>query len=115
MLIEATVLLLAAIATLVVRYRGRSSRLLQVIRRDGGVYYLALAGKSCLHLSYAGADAGEVIRLGSAIVSTPGVMKVRVSNHPQVPLSEKRYTQPGQSDGNPGIMYVHVTSLPSAD
>lgn len=39
-----TVLLVVAIATFIVRYKGRSGRLVQVMRRDGGVYYIALAG-----------------------------------------------------------------------
>lgn len=39
-----TVLLVVAIATFIVRFKGLSGRLIQVMRRDGGAYYIALAG-----------------------------------------------------------------------
>jgi hypothetical protein len=32
------------VITLAVRYRGQGGRLIQVLRRDGGVYYLSLLG-----------------------------------------------------------------------
>ena len=35
------------VITLAVRYKGQSGRLIQVIRRDGGVYYLSLLGMPC--------------------------------------------------------------------
>ncbi|KAJ3516851.1 hypothetical protein NMY22_g14109 [Coprinellus aureogranulatus] len=50
-------LLLLAIVTLVLRYRGQNGRLVQIIRRDGGLYYIALAA----------------IRLVNTIVTTPAL------------------------------------------
>jgi hypothetical protein len=43
------VLAILGIATLIVRYKGTGSRLLQVIRRDGGVHYLSLLGGRTLN------------------------------------------------------------------
>ena len=40
------VLLVTAITTLFRRYKGENGRLLRVIRRDDGAYYLTLAGQS---------------------------------------------------------------------
>ncbi|KAJ3546290.1 hypothetical protein NMY22_g2116 [Coprinellus aureogranulatus] len=54
------VLLLVAVVTLAVRYRGRNHRLLQVLRRDGGIYYVVIAA----------------IRLAHAIISTPRIIPV---------------------------------------
>jgi hypothetical protein len=42
-----TVLALLGIVTLVTRYKGQGNRLVQVIRRDGGLHYLLLIGWSC--------------------------------------------------------------------
>jgi hypothetical protein len=39
-----TVLALLGIVTLVIRYKGQDGRLIQVIRRDGGLHYLSLLG-----------------------------------------------------------------------
>lgn len=38
------VLLILVVATLIGRYRGQQGRLVQVIRRDAALYYIALAG-----------------------------------------------------------------------
>lgn len=40
-----TVLLILAIITVTVRYKGHNGRLFEVIRRDGGLYYITLAGQ----------------------------------------------------------------------
>ncbi|KAJ3529338.1 hypothetical protein NMY22_g9037 [Coprinellus aureogranulatus] len=56
--VTTAVLSLLAGVALVVRYRGHNGRLVQVLRRDGGLYYIALAG----------------IRFGLAIVRTPAIL-----------------------------------------
>ena len=43
------VLALVGAVTLVYRYKGQNGRLVQIIRRDGGVHYLSLLGWSCQH------------------------------------------------------------------
>ncbi|TEB28628.1 hypothetical protein FA13DRAFT_774572 [Coprinellus micaceus] len=59
-LVTTTLLSLMGVITLAVRYRGQGGRLIQVLRRDGGVYYLSLLA----------------IRLAEAIVRTPTVVSV---------------------------------------
>ena len=39
------VLLLLAVSTVFLRYRGHKGRLIHIIRRDGGLYYVTLAGE----------------------------------------------------------------------
>ncbi|KAJ3548141.1 hypothetical protein NMY22_g1375 [Coprinellus aureogranulatus] len=55
----AVLFLLAGVA-LIVRYQGHNGRLVQVLRRDGGLYYIALAG----------------IRFGLAITRTPAILAI---------------------------------------
>lgn len=43
-----SVLFIIAIATLIVRYRGSYGQLVPVLRRDGGLLYIALAGPCLL-------------------------------------------------------------------
>ncbi|KAJ3545572.1 hypothetical protein NMY22_g2378 [Coprinellus aureogranulatus] len=52
------VLLLLAAATLIVRYKGRSGRVVHVLRRDGGIHYVSLAG----------------LRFVQAVVNTPAIL-----------------------------------------
>ncbi|KAJ3538435.1 hypothetical protein NMY22_g5170 [Coprinellus aureogranulatus] len=70
-------LIILALATIVLRYRGQNGRFIQVLRRDGGIYYLALAGQSII-TSHSGTHAPtpihEAIRLADAIVNTPGIL-----------------------------------------
>ncbi|KAJ3522075.1 hypothetical protein NMY22_g12042 [Coprinellus aureogranulatus] len=54
------VLFLLAGAALVVHYKGNEGRLVRVLRRDGGLYYIALAG----------------IRFGQAITRTPAILAI---------------------------------------
>lgn len=82
-------LMLLAIATLVIRYRAQRGRLIHVIRRDGGLYYLTVAGAL---------DAGwgfslirfklwilhPATRLVAAVVTTPTVVPV------SLPIYRKR-------------------------
>lgn len=42
------VLLILVVGALIVRYKGHSGRLVRVIRRDGGLCYIALAGEPLL-------------------------------------------------------------------
>ncbi|KAJ3529340.1 hypothetical protein NMY22_g9040 [Coprinellus aureogranulatus] len=53
-------LFLLAGATLIVRYKGHNGQLIRVLRRDGGLYYITLAG----------------IRFGQAITRTPAVIAI---------------------------------------
>ncbi|KAJ3528088.1 hypothetical protein NMY22_g9546 [Coprinellus aureogranulatus] len=57
----AAILLLAG-ATLIVRYKGHKGRLIQVLRRDGGLYYIIFAG----------------MRFGMALTDTPAIMTIVV-------------------------------------
>ncbi|KAJ3523385.1 hypothetical protein NMY22_g11462 [Coprinellus aureogranulatus] len=52
------VLFLLAVTAIVVRYKGHSGRLVNVLRRDGGLYYIALAS----------------IRFGVTLTSTPAIL-----------------------------------------
>ncbi|KAJ3509491.1 hypothetical protein NMY22_g16270 [Coprinellus aureogranulatus] len=56
-----TVLLVLAVICVVVRYKGHSGRLVNIIRRDGGLYYLAVAG----------------VRFTQSIMDTPTITQAR--------------------------------------
>ncbi|KAJ3530831.1 hypothetical protein NMY22_g8412 [Coprinellus aureogranulatus] len=56
-----TVLLVLAVICVVVRYKGHSGRLVNIIRRDGGLYYLAVAG----------------VRFTQSIMDTPTITRAR--------------------------------------
>lgn len=78
------VLLVLAIATLIVRYKGHSGGLIQVLRRDGGLYYVALAGQCRnLRLDSLFDECNETTcianRFGRALVDTPAIVPVRVT------------------------------------
>lgn len=50
------VLLVLAIVTIAIRYKGHNGKLVQVLRRDGGAYYLALAGQLDTLIQIVGQD-----------------------------------------------------------
>ncbi|TEB28590.1 hypothetical protein FA13DRAFT_1735433 [Coprinellus micaceus] len=70
-LVATALLALLGVFALVVRYKGQGGRLVQVIRRDGGLHYLSLL----------------VIRMASAIIQTPAVVGIpEFDASPMLPL-----------------------------
>ncbi|KAJ3546258.1 hypothetical protein NMY22_g2122 [Coprinellus aureogranulatus] len=69
-------LLLLALATFAIRYRGQSGPLFQVLRRDGGLYYIALAGQFSSFPDFYTRKVliDAALRFGLAIVSTPAIL-----------------------------------------
>ncbi|KAJ3540892.1 hypothetical protein NMY22_g4110 [Coprinellus aureogranulatus] len=64
-------MLLLAVVTLIMRYRGHAGRLVRVLRRDDGIYYIAVAGIRFgqaihnKHTCYTGAEQKGHKRMGS--------------------------------------------------
>ena len=76
------VLALLGIVALVTRYRRRGNRLVQVVRRDGGLHYLTLLGK--FHVSsavYPFKTCTKVVRVVTAVLQTPSAFPVRYSRY----------------------------------
>ena len=74
-------LALLGVVTLVVRYKGQGGRLVQTIRRDGGVHYLSLIGQSCRpaltpRVTDSSRPWSKAIRMTLAIVRTPTIVAV---------------------------------------
>ncbi|KAJ3546852.1 hypothetical protein NMY22_g1886 [Coprinellus aureogranulatus] len=80
------VLLLLAGAALVVRYKGHKGHLVQVLRRDGGLYYIVLAG---IRLAGAMTRTPAIMSL-SQLDSNPGVIVLDASSFVVVPILAQR-------------------------
>ncbi|KAJ3528650.1 hypothetical protein NMY22_g9322 [Coprinellus aureogranulatus] len=79
------VLFLLAGATMILRYKGHNGQLIKVLRRDGGLYYLVLAGTQSSELSIPTntefhwtfmAYMNVGMRFGQAITRTPAIVAV---------------------------------------
>lgn len=67
------------------RYKGFKGRLVHVVRRDGGLYYIALVGQLSFSLPLGDPTYSNtiepilsVIRLGQTIVNTPTIFSVSI-------------------------------------
>ncbi|KAJ3542604.1 hypothetical protein NMY22_g3447 [Coprinellus aureogranulatus] len=69
-------LVIMAAAALATRYRSHKGRLVQVLRRDGGMYCFFLAGVeiSRVSLCFLSLKSNEGVRFGNAITNTPAVL-----------------------------------------